>query len=386
MLSSKFLFTLSGFCLAFSYGESQEFATNFETEATVAIGLGWDSQGDEYPALFEIGVTSHTEKIMDNGSEIGIRFTLRGSHDNPNRVSGGGHITSLGTAVLSGIHTDVKFSSERSETVRPRARIETAFAYIDGGYGELSVGRDIGVATRLFEGPQSIFSHVRDTDAILDPSGLTISRSRLDWSGNSTKVSYVTPRLVGVRFGLSFTPKTDTDGLDRSTIRSLGRGLIDIWEAGLNYVFTERKKGLRLRAGFGYSVSNVVEELTNYATKIDGWSSGVRIEGRDLSFGISFTSAEEGRLPRFLPSIREDRSEVWSAGLERKAFRNSFSATFANLNRESDRLSSTSWSAGMKREIAKEFFVGVGLQGRRIKLGEREVEGIGGILEITQRW
>lgn len=372
--------------LASPFGASQEFTTRIETEATVAIALGWDSKKGGYPALFEISVISHTANILDNGSEIGARFTLRGSQDNPRRQAGGGRIESLGTVAIPGIHTDVKFTNENIPDSGPRARIETAFLYLDGGYGEVSVGRDIGIAARLYEGPRSIFSHARDTDALLDPSGLSIIRSRLDWSGNSAKFSYVTPRLVGIRFGLSYTPSTEADGLDRSLSLSLGDEITDIWEGGINYLHTSRNSGLRYRVGVVYSTSSIPEELTKYVTKIDGWSAGVRIEGTRTSFGFSLTSADEGRVLSLQPLNAEDRSTVWGLGFEHKVFGSDFSATIASLERSSDDLSSISWSTGVKREVAKGFLIGGGIQGRKIELDSRVLDSVGGIIELTQRW
>ncbi len=386
MLISRFLFFVASVLLALSYAAGQEFTSRIETEATVAVALGWDSKKGAYPALFEIGVTSHSANILDNGSEIGAKFTLRGSQDNPKRVAGGGRIADLGTLAIPGIHTDVKFTNETYPDAGPRARIETAFLYVDGGYGEISLGRDIGIAARLYEGPVSIFSHARNSDALLDPSGLSIIRSRLDWSGNSAKLTYATPRLVGIRFGLSYTPSTEADGLDRSISQTIGDEISNIWEGGINYLYTDRGNGLRFRIGMGYSTSTIPEHLAQYATKIDGWSGGMRIEGAQTSFGLSLTSTDEGRLRGPPPFNTKDKSEVWTIGIEHKAFGNEFSATFAGLERDSDNLSSLSWNTGIKREVANGFFIGGGVQGRKIELETRVLDSAGGIIELTQRW
>ena len=386
MHSCRFLSTIASVCLAFPFAMSQEVTTNVETDATVVVALGWDNQDQAYPALFEIGVTSRISNILDNGSEIGGRFTVRGSQDNPSRVSGGGQLAILGQSSVPGIHTDVRFSDDKLSTVGPRARIETAYLYIDGGYGELAVGRDVGIVGRFHEGARSIFSHARDSDSLLDPSGLSIIRSRLDWSGNSAKISYATPRLVGVRVGVSYTPSTEADGLDRSVSRSIGDEMSDTWEGGFNYLYTVRRNGSRVRVAVGYASSNIANTLANYATSIDGWTGGFRFEGTRTSLGFSFTSADEGRLQSVLGSDGEDRSEIWTAGIEHSAFGSDFSASFANLERGSDDLSSTSWSAGMRREVTTGFFIGGGVQGRKIEFGTDDLSGWGGILELTQKW
>ncbi|HBQ49254.1 MAG TPA: hypothetical protein DD728_10285, partial [Hyphomonas atlantica] len=102
-----------------------------------------------------------------------------------------------------------------------RAELEEAYVYIDGGYGEVRLGRDEGVAARFQENAPSVFSTLALGRQSLDPTGIDMVTTRHDLTGPSAKLSYATPRLVGIRAGLSFTPKADVRGLDRDADRNL---------------------------------------------------------------------------------------------------------------------------------------------------------------------
>lgn len=386
MLPVKLITAIASTLLASATAVSQELKVDFNASATVAIALGWNKSKDVYPALYEIGLTTHAASVLDNGSEIGARFTLRGSQDNPIREAGSGELTSLGRIVLPGTYTDVKVVEESLIDAGPRARFETAYFYIDGGYGEFTLGRDIGVAGRFHEGPRSVFSHARDSDALLDPSGMTITRSRLDWSGNSAKISFASPRLIGLRVGFSYTPTTEADGLNRSISRSIGGEMTKVWESGLNYSRSWKKIATKLRIGLGYSTAKISEDLPNYQREVDGWFGGIRFEGRQTALGLSYTKANDGRSVNTLQTNIEDISDVWTAGVEHELVKTYFSATYSSLSRESDGLSAISWSVGLKRKITEGFSITGGVQSKKVEIETLKLEGIGAIVELNQKW
>ena len=386
MLPVKLITAIASTLLASATAVSQELKVDFNASATVAIALGWNKSKEVYPALYEIGLTTSAASVLDNGSEIGARFTLRGSQDNPLREAGSGELTSLGRIVLPGTYTDVKVVEESLVDAGPRARFETAYFYIDGGYGEFTLGRDIGVAGRFHEGPRSVFSHARDSDALLDPSGMTITRSRLDWSGNSAKVSFASPRLVGLRVGFSYTPTTEADGLNRSISRSIGGEMTEVWESGFNYSRSLRKIATKLRIGLGYSTAKISEDIPSYLRQVDGWFGGIRIEGRQTALGLSFTEANDGRNVNTLQTNIEDSSDVWTAGVEHELLKTYFSTTYSSLSRESDGLSAISWSVGLKRKITEDFSITGGVQCKKVEIESLKLEGIGAIVELNQKW
>lgn len=386
MLPVKLITAIASTLLASATAVSQELKVDFNASATVAIALGWNKSKEVYPALYEIGLTTHAASVLDNGSEIGARFTLRGSQDNPIREAGSGELTSLGRIVLPGTYTDVKVVEESLVDAGPRARFEAAYFYIDGGYGEFTLGRDIGVAGRFHEGPRSVFSHARDSDALLDPSGMTITRIRLDWSGNSAKISFASPRLIGLRVGFSYTPTTEADGLNRSISRSIGEEMTEVWESGFNYSHSWRQIATKVRIALGYSNAKISEDLPNYLREVDGWAGGIRIEGRQTALGLSYTTANDGRSENTLQTNVEDRSDGWTVGVEHELLKTYFSTTYSSLSRESDGLSAISWSVGLKRKVTEDFSITGGVQSKKVEIDSLKLEGIGAIVELNQKW
>ena len=75
-----------------------------------------------------------------------------------------------------------------------------------------------GAAARFFEGAPSALTHASISNAYLDPDGIKIIRTNHDLTGPSAKISYATPRILGLRasrdFGvvLKTGPRPDDDG------------------------------------------------------------------------------------------------------------------------------------------------------------------------------
>ncbi|MEO1101296.1 MAG: porin, partial [Pseudomonadota bacterium] len=189
-------------------------------EAVTVISVG-DADGvDREPVLFELGMKGGLELVLDNGAEIGVRVTWRGQRDHPARAGGAGCLSEAGGPAV-GVFSGAAIGCD-GEDSGPRGSIEGAYAYIDGGYGEVTAGRDVGIASRFYEGPRDVFTHARTADALLDPSGQSFVRLRADLTGPAAKISYATPRLLGARAGVSFTPEANAQGLDWDPVRAVG--------------------------------------------------------------------------------------------------------------------------------------------------------------------
>ncbi|MEO1642394.1 MAG: porin [Pseudomonadota bacterium] len=179
-----------------------------EAETVLAITPLSDDTGAREAETFlgEASLSGTAETVLDNGLRLRGRFALRLQKDHPQRPGGsGGFGTDISTVpgAFSGVSDGPVPTGEGDDL---RARLETAYFQVDGGYGELRLGKDSGVAARFHEGAPSVLSHTRGDTALLDPTGLTSVRTRHELTGPSAKLSYATPRLLGVRAGLSFTP------------------------------------------------------------------------------------------------------------------------------------------------------------------------------------
>ena len=163
-----------------------------------------DADRDKETILGEISLNGQTEKVLESGLRIRARGALRVQRDHPIRPGGTGGFGGMPlapTGAFSGLSAALPIDASDV-----RARVETAYLQIDGGNGELRVGKDRGVASRFHEGTKSVLSHGRLDTTLLDPTGLSAIRTRHDLTGPSAKISYASPRLVGIRAGASFTP------------------------------------------------------------------------------------------------------------------------------------------------------------------------------------
>ena len=245
-------------------GETGPWAYELNLEGGLVLSLGEDiGPVDREGGLFELAADFQIDRVLENGAEIGFRTTARGQRDHPSRA---GFAGCLGTEVggddqrplgaFSGISVDCA-----PEDKGVRAAFEAAYAYIDGGYGELIVGKDAGIAARFYEGPVEVLSYARSADPILDPSGVSAARLRNNLTGPSLKISYATPRLLGLRAGVSFTPEANSRGLDwdpNRTIPGIPRPDIEnVLEVGVNMSRRLRDSGVRLRAGLSYATGDI---------------------------------------------------------------------------------------------------------------------------------
>lgn len=371
-------------------GQSAEPWSGWETETdgdvvlTLAPGWGDETGGPEPETmLYEIGAGLRAERVLDNGAEIGARLVVRAQRDHPDRAAGTGAIAS-DLATAPGAFTGVATGADRSEA-GPRARLEAAYIYIDGGYGEVTLGRDVGVASRFQEGPQSVFSHARVADALLDPSGLTLARARLDTTGSSAKVSYATPRLLGLRAGASYTPSTEADGLDRSAARAIGTDLEDTVELAANLSRPLGRGGPRLRAAAAYTTSDVANGSAVYAGSAEAWSLGLHVEGERLGFGVSHVSADDARVFSARAGASDDRVRVWTAGFDGSAWTLDWSVMGSTTETEAG-LDAKAWSVGVGRSFFDGLTLSAGFQGRTVDAGATSIDSTGVVLEITQSW
>ena len=278
-----------------------------EWEAIAVVSpVSEDSAGvDTEAALYELTWDTRANKVLDNGAKLSGRFTLRAQKDHPMRPGYSGSFPA-GT----GFDSTGAFSGLSAEALGidagPRARVEVAYVGIDGGYGELRVGRDLRVAARFFEGTPSVTSHSGSGSPFLDPSGLSTNRTLHDLTGPSAKISYATPRLLGLRLGVSATPKMEADGLDRRKMSEVGgHDISDALEVAANLSRTLRASRTRIEATLAYSTA-AVEPFG----RVETFSTGANVEFKDYTIGGSWLKSDEGLTSR-------EPYEAWNVGVAR---------------------------------------------------------------------
>lgn len=353
--------------------------TEFELESvTVVTPLSdADSEVDPETVLGELSLTGQSEKVLESGLRIRARGALRLQRDHPTRPGGTGGFGNdplAATGAFSGLSPASPITASDL-----RARLETAYLQVDGGYGEVRIGKDSGVASRFYEGAKSVLSHGRLDSSLLDPTGLSTVRTRNDLTGPSAKFSYASPRLIGVRAGVSFTPEADADGLDRrpaSSASGLAPETQNAIELALNASRRFRDSGVRVDVGLGWASGDVpATALTPQYGSIESWSAGTRIEKDDWTFGASWLSSDNG--------LPESDYSAWSTGLHKEAYNTEFSAEYGESTDDGVGLDSQSWRIGAARQVTPDTRLAIAYLQDEIETPLRQQRSEGIVVEIT---
>ena len=359
----------------------------WETEAGADVAVA-ASSAEDAPVTWAAAFNLSTNRILDNGLEIGAVGRLELQHDNPHRagfsgVSGGDF--GLGQGAFSGLAAGTGY-----EQIGTRGQLEQAYVYAEGGYGEVRLGRDKGVAARFYEGAPSIFLKASTANPVLDPTGRAYIRTDNDLTGPALKVSYASPRILGVRAGVSYTPTADVRGLDRDPERQVaGNPQISVdsaAEAAINVSRRLRESGVRVRGALAYSRADVSSSLRPdiYGT-VETWSAGASAEFETITLGASLLGSNNG-----LDSGSGDYS-AWMIGATKQAFSMVFGADYGEATDDLTGLTSESWSLGAAKELTDSLRVKVGYRSqtsrvrRVLPLGvpQKEDSADGIVLEIT---
>ncbi len=353
-------------------------------DALFVLSPGRDDAGgfEAQTFVYEIGLSGEVTTVLDNGAEIGVRATARVQRDHPARAGFSGNLSAdpaaLGLLLPRGAFSGLSAAGPLEDT-GARGAVEAAYIYIDGGYGEALAGRDLGVAARFFEGPRDVFTHARAVNPLLDPGGVNIVRTQHDITGPSAKVSYATPRILGVRAGLSFTPLAEAPGLDRDADRS-GPGVEPLQirntvEVALGFSRRLRGPGVRLRWSGAYSRADVrTEPPVAPRPDLSTFSTGAEAEWRNLSLGASFlTSNNSG-----------GRYTAWSAGARVEALGLEWAASYGRADDDLVGATGESWSLGVRKQFLEQISVAVGVQESVLEPTESStVSTLGPVIEIS---
>tara|TARA_Y100000052_G_scaffold22006_1_gene22406 strand:+ start:3333 stop:4514 length:1182 start_codon:yes stop_codon:yes gene_type:complete len=284
-----------------------EWETDLDADLTLVAGFFNDDEAIETkPGQAEVSISGSASHVFENGLKLTTNLTFRGQIDHPSRPGFAGAIIECPPATAqcadngSGQALRGAFSRLSTEPfnsdVGPRGSLERAYVELDGGWGSVTLGRDDGVAARFYEGSPTMFRLARDRDPILDPTGINAVRTRNDISSTAEKASYVTPRILGVRAGISYTPDASVRRLDLDTkIKApnvIEPELDDAIELGLQASRLFREADLRARASLTWSQANSASAFYDDTETVSG---GLEIERRDqFRVGISALNSNNG--------------------------------------------------------------------------------------------
>lgn len=271
-----------------------EDAGGIETDASwEAAAVGATDSGESF--LYTLRGAFEANYFLENGAEVGLRTSGGIDRDHPARPAFAGVLgPAQPVAAPPGAYSGLARGPAPYDAGF-RGRVETGYIYIDGGYGELRTGLDEGVAARFFEGAPTLFRHAALVNPTLDPYGRVIARTDHDLTGPSLKVSYATPRILGLRAGASFTPDANSGGLDRDPARSGAPDIENAAEVALNLSRRLPRSGVRLRAAAAWSQADASQAgLPGAYDTVETWSAGGSVEFSSLALGASWLDSSNG--------------------------------------------------------------------------------------------
>jgi len=360
-------------CNAAAQSAPIEFGSDIEAVTVIAPGHETSAATDSEDVLYEVTLDSRAETVLQNGLQIGGRVTLRGQRDHPARPGFVGHFG--GAPGPSGAYSGLSGRPGRQET-GARGSLEAAYLELGGGYGELRFGRDRGVASRFHEGAPSALTHAGINNPYLDPNGIKILRTNHDLTGPSAKVSYATPRILGLRAGVSVTPEGEAKGLDRNVDRGgLQPELSNAVEAAANLSRRLPRSGIRIEAALAWSRADSDLPAPLARDSVETWSAGANVELSGVTLGGSWLSSDNG--------VRDGDYEAWEIGAGFGAWETDFSVNYGEADDSLAVSSSEAFSIAASREIADSLRMALAWQDESLSGAGTKYTGSGVVVEIT---
>ena len=268
----------------------------------------------------DIDIEVKGSSVLNNGVEIGAVVGARVDGQQPAQSFAGGRYSSL---LIGGPRGVGPMSSD--------AYVQGAYAYARGGFGQLVVGRDQGVARTLAVTSPTIFRAINVNDWRTDLSGLNDVHTINDFSGYATKITYMPPAnllggvLGGLQFGVSYSPSLRNCGerlcapdggfvlAPDGTMLTETSHWEDAVEGALYY-----QKGIkvgrdRLLVGVGASAVKASEDaraLSPLYGDYEAYSLGLNVAFRGITLGGSIKSTNAG-----LASLDQDGYLAFDAGV-----------------------------------------------------------------------
>lgn len=346
-----------------------EYESSIEAVTVISAVNETSGGADDEAVLYELSFDNRVEKVLSNGLQVSGRLTLRGQRDHPARPGFLGEFG--GVPRPYGAYSGLSANTMTDET-GARGSLEAAYLELDGGYGEARFGRDRGVASRFHEGAPSALSHARLNNAYLDPNGIKTIRTNHDLTGPSAKISYATPRILGLRAGASFTPDMEADGLDR---RSGPTDISNAFELAANLSRRLNSFDTRVEASLAWSTADVDSPIGTPESGVETWSTGLNLEFPALTLGGSWLTSDNG--------FSFADYEAWEIGAGFDVKETEISLNYGESTDDLVSLSSKAFSLAAGRDITDELRLAIAYQDEEVETPGTTRSGAGFVVEIT---
>lgn len=242
--------------------------------------------------------------------------------------------------------------------------VEAASVSLTGPWGEGVLGYDVGAAARLDARAPTVFNRVSAISPGLDPTGMAVTRARNDVTGASPKATYLSPRWLGLRVGVSYTPEANHRTTDFDPEAS-GPGLAsaeleNVWEGGVSFArqFSEpgqlAAQGLHVRAAITYSSADSAAGRPEFGG-YEAWGAGLELEHDGWTGGVRWLTSNNAW------AAGSGDYDAWEIGLVKKTEDGWKLGVEAGWSEDKlNKLDGSSWLVGVSREISHNLEIGVG--------------------------
>lgn len=269
--------------------------------------------------------------------------------------------------------------------------VEAASVTLAGPWGDGVLGYDVGAAARLDARAPTVLNRVSAFSPGLDPTGMVVTRARNDVTGASPKATYLSPRWLGLRVGVSYTPDANHRTVDFDPEAS-GPGLAsadleNVWEGGVSFARQFAEQGLRVRAAVTYSSADSGAGRPEFGS-YEAWGAGLELEHDGWTGGVRWLGSNNAW------AAGNGDYDAWELGLVKETEDGwKFGAEVGWSEDKLSRLEGTSWLVGVSREISHNLEVGVGWASSEadipvpvgLSTGHRNASNDGLLVEFTVR-
>lgn len=213
-------------------------------------GAAQDAAFNETPFVGRLSAGFSGEHVFANGLNLRIALGAVAERDHPRHDPRGGRAGDCPPFIplcpgVEGLSVRGYFSGFTPggpiADQRGRIALESAYLSLTGGYGEISIGRDEGAAARFSAVPDNVLFGGSLIQPQVDLTGLGGLAARNDISGQSFKITALTPRILGLRLGAGWTPTLEAEGVDQGFRRRIDSPAVarprHIAEFGVSYEY-----------------------------------------------------------------------------------------------------------------------------------------------------
>ena len=268
--------------------------------------------------------------------------------------------------------------------------LEAASVSLAGPWGEGVLGWDAGAAARLDARAPSVLTRASAYSPGLDPTALSIVRARNDVTGSSAKASSLSPRWLGLRVGVSYTPEANERSADFDPDFS-GPGLAsaqmeDVWEGAVSFARQFAEQGLRVRGAVTYTNAAAASSLAAFGD-YEAWGAGVELEHDGWTGGARWLSSNNAW------QAGDGDYEAWEVGLVKDVEGWRFGVEGGWVSDGLLDVEGASWLVGVSHDISENLELGVAWSAAEadipvtsgINTGHRNASNDGLLVEFTVR-